>query len=120
MNVLLNNNNVTFNFNNVEVIFDKRYFVYSDNRWDFALKAIERYCIDNGEKGVFLNASLIKECRELDKELHYTKPENIWIIDLKRIPYFSNITFKENSIFDEVREIMKSPTIKWYDGSDLI
>jgi hypothetical protein len=39
---------------------------------------------------------------------------------LKRIPYFSNIKFKENSIFDEVRDIMKSPTIKWYDGSDLI
>ena len=120
MNVLLNNNNVTFNFNNVEVIFDKRYFVYSDNRWDFALKAIERYCIDNGEKGVFLNASCLKECRDLDELHHYTTSSNIWIIDLKRIPYFSNIKFKENSIFDEVREIMKSPTIKWYDGSDLI
>ena len=120
MNVLLNNNNVTFNFNNVEVIFDKRYFVYSDNRWDFALKAIERYCIDNGEKGVFLNASCLKECRDLDNLHHYTTSSHIWIIDLKRIPYFSNIKFKENSIFDEVREIMKSPTIKWYDGSDLI
>ena len=93
MNVLLNNNNVTFKFNNVEVISDKRYFVYSENRWDFALKAIERYCIDNGEKGAFLNASLIKKCRDLDKLQHYTTSNHIWIIDLKRIPYFSNIKF---------------------------
>lgn len=120
MDVQLNRHNVTFKYNNIEVTIDKRYFVYSENRWDFALKAIERYCIDNGEKGVFSNANLIKECRDLDKELHYTNLGNIWIADLKKIPLFSNIEFKENSILDEVKDIMRSPTIKWYDGTDKI
>lgn len=120
MDIQLNLHNVTFKYNNIEVNIDKRYFVYSENRWDFTLKAIERYCIDNGEKGVFLNASWLKECRDLDELHHYTTSSNIWIVDLKKIPLFSNIEFKENSILNEVKDIMRSPTIKWYDGTDKI
>lgn len=120
MDIQLNRHNVIFKYNNIEVNLDKRYFVYSENRWDFVLQALERYFINNGKKGILLNASLIKDCSGLNKKLHYTELENIWIADLKKIPLFSNIEFKENNILDEVKDIMRSPTIKWYDGTDKI
>lgn len=121
--VIENKDNVIFKFDystfEKELVFENRYFAYSVNRWDIILNDLERYCLYKGEKGCFDNASIYKEVREFEKTKHgYSRSNNIWIIDFKKV--FPNVQFKENNVITDVIEIMKSPTIKWYDNTDEI
>lgn len=117
MEIKKGSDSIIFKFSDLEVIFDERYFIYSHNRHDYVLQEIERYFIDNGERGCFINGSCFPEIREYERNHYtYTKSSNIWVIDMYKV--FKDIQLKENDIINEIKSIMNESTIRWYDGTN--
>lgn len=86
--------------------FSKRYFVHEKNRWDFGLKSIIQYFIDNGPKG----------CLQYSSDFYPKEFPNreILVWDLSLI--FPDIKFEDNFdyIKEEIFKIGNSKTITLY------
>lgn len=121
MTITESSDKVTINFKystfEKELTIINRYFVYSENRWDIVLNELERYCVENGLRGCFINSSI---CNDIRNDKRYKGQRNelnrIWIIDMAKV--FTKVNFIENDYKEDVFNEYNSPTIKWYDGTD--
>lgn len=78
----------------------KRYCVWQKSRWDLEKLELERYFVEHGKRGCFLDAESYVPMSALKKIRYHTTPSNIQVWDLSLI--FPNVNFIENDLTEDI------------------